>query len=262
MTQPLHLPHSDPRGATRRKRRSALLGLLVLGLATGLVAPSYGDTAPRSAARSADPVSAPTFAAPYLNGVSGPLPTRTVGLDGQWDFTPIKNTVCTGGGRFGTTTGPMTCVDSPASQKKTTIQVPGGGWHKQGYTDLSVAEYSRKIRVPKISGGQVTKLTFGAINHEATLWVDGHEVGTQTTSYTSSVFDISAFVRPGATHEIKVLVHGRKALVGPDGRYNVAEGASWSDDVAQGIFHPPTSRSSPPSTSPTPSYGPRWPTES
>ena len=33
-----------------------------------------------------------------------------------------------------------------------------------------------------------------------------------------------------------MLVEGRKALVGPDGRYTVPEGASWSDDVAQGIF--------------------------
>ena len=82
----------------------------------------------------------------------------------------------------------------------------------------------------------MTKLSFGAINHRATLWVDGHEVGTQITSYTSSVFDISDFVRPGTTAAIKLLVEGRKALVGPDGRYTVPEGASWSDDVAQGIF--------------------------
>ena len=91
--------------------------------------------------------------------------------------------------------------------------------------------------MPDIAGKtQVTKLSFGAINHRATLWVDGHEVGSQVTSYTSSVFDISAFVKPGTTHRVKLLVEGRKALVGADGRYDVAEGASWSDDVAQGIF--------------------------
>ena len=61
-------------------------------------------------------------------------------------------------------------------------------------------------------------------------------VGTQVTAYTSSVFDISDYVRPGKTAEIELLVEGRKALVGPDGRYTVPEGASWSDDVAQGIF--------------------------
>jgi beta-galactosidase/beta-glucuronidase len=61
-------------------------------------------------------------------------------------------------------------------------------------------------------------------------------VGTQVTAYTNSVFDITDYVRPGKTAEIELLVEGRKALVGPDGRYTVPEGASWSDDVAQGIF--------------------------
>ena len=82
----------------------------------------------------------------------------------------------------------------------------------------------------------MTRLNFGAINHRATVWVDGQKVGTQVTSYTNSVFDITDYVRPGKTAEIEVLVEGRKALVGPDGRYTVPEGASWSDDVAQGIF--------------------------
>jgi len=164
------------------------------------------------------------------------VPTRTVNLDGLWGFTPVTNTLCTAGARA--TVGPfVSCVDSPASGEPTTIAVPGGGWHKQGYTDLSEAVYSRKITVPDIPGaGQVTKISFGAINHKATLSVDGHVVGSQVTAYTSSVFDISDFVHPGSTHEIEVRVQGRKALVGPDGRYTVPEGASWSDDVAQGIF--------------------------
>jgi hypothetical protein len=50
------------------------------------------------------------------------------------------------------------------------------------------------------------------------------------------VFDISDFVEPGHSYRIRLRVEGRKALVGPDGRYTVPEGASWSDDVAQGIF--------------------------
>ena len=157
-------------------------------------------------------------------------------LAGTWGFTPVTDTVCVGGGPFGTSTGPMTCTDSPAESRDTTIQVPGGGWLKQGWTDLSVARYHRTIRVPNIPNDQVTLLNFGAINHRATLWVDDELVGTQTTSYTNSVFDITDYVRPGKTAEIELLVRGRKALVGPDGRYTVPEGASWSDDVAQGIF--------------------------
>ena len=114
--------------------------------------------------------------------------------------------------------------------------MPGGGWVKQGWTDLSRATYAKTISIPMFSADQVTRLNFGAINHRATVTVDGRTVGTQTTSFTNSVFDLTGFVTPGAEHRIEVTVEGRKALVGPDLRYTVPEGASWSDDVAQGIF--------------------------
>ena len=230
-----------PRDASRRRTGrpfgARVLGAGLLAVATigGLLAPQLtGSALAQDGGTRQSP--APTFAADYLDGVSGPRPARTVDLSGTWDFTPVTTTECVGGGRFGTTTGPMTCTSSPADGTRTTIQVPGGGWVKQGFDDVSEAVYSRTIRVPYVSGGQVTKLEFGAINHEATVRVDGRVVGTQTTSYTTSTFDISGFVRPGATHLIEVSVKGRKALVGPDGRYTVPEGASWSDDVAQGIF--------------------------
>ena len=219
-------------GRRGRRPRATTLGLLAAALVVGSLAPALGP----SPAAAAAPATAPTFESDYINGVSGPEPAKAVSLAGTWDFTPVTNTVCTGGGPFGTTTGPMTCVDSPASGERTTIQVPGGGWLKQGWTDLSRAVYSRTIEVPNVGRDQVTRLNFGAINHRATLRVDDRTVGTQVTSYTNSVFDISAFVRPGGRHVVELTVEGRKALVGPDGRYTVPEGASWSDDVAQGIF--------------------------
>ena len=156
-------------------------------------------------------------------------------LAGTWNFTPIKDSVCAGASIFNPT-GPLTCVHSQPVEQPTTIQVPGGGWLKQGWTKLSVAEYSRTITVPAIKGPQVTQIAFGAVNHRSTLWVDGHEVATQVTAYTPSVFDVTPYVTPGRTHDLRVLVEGRKALIGSDGRYTVPEGASWSDDVAQGIF--------------------------
>jgi hypothetical protein len=224
-------------GGTWRRRGGALApgvrALTAIALAVSL-APSLGGGS--AAAAPPTGTGAPTFEADYLDGVSGPRPATVSSLAGTWDFTPVTNTVCTGGGPFGATTGPMSCVDSPASGEPTTIQVPGGGWLKQGHTDLSRAVYSRTIEVPRVADDQVTRLNFGAINHRATVAVDGQTVGTQVTSYTSSVFDISDFVRPGGTHRIEVTVEGRKALVGEDGRYTVPEGASWSEDVAQGIF--------------------------
>ena len=219
-------------GSPRRHAASTLVAALAFALVAGATAPAAAaPTTPAAAA------TAPDFDADYLDGVSGAKPAQEVDLAGTWDFTPLTNTVCTGGGPFGTTTGPfLSCVDSPAGDGATTIQVPGGGWVKQGWTDLSRATYAKTITVPKLADDQVTRLNFGAINHRATVTVDGRTVGTQTTSYTNSVFDLSEFVTPGAEHRIEVTVEGRKALVGPDLRYTVPEGASWSNDVAQGIF--------------------------
>lgn len=223
---------AGPTGTSGRRTPS----LLVAAVAFALVA---GATAPPATAAPTTPsaTSAPVFDADYLDGVSGAEPAEEIDLAGTWDFTPLTNTICTGGGRFGTTTGPfLSCVDSPAGDGPTTIQVPGGGWVKQGWTDLSRATYAKTISVPIFSADQVTRLNFGGVNHRATVTVDGRTVGTQTTSFTNSVFDLSGFVTPGAEHRIEVTVEGRKALVGPDLRYTVPEGASWSDDIAQGIF--------------------------
>src|SRR3954452_24654468 len=99
---------TTPARLSRRRRRFAVLAALAIGLTGVLVAPaSYGDPAPQAAqspSKAPQTGTAPTFSAPYLNGVSGPQPARTVSLDGQWGFTPIKDTVCTGGGPFGSTT--------------------------------------------------------------------------------------------------------------------------------------------------------------
>lgn len=233
------MSRSDPGlpwpGKILGKGLRAAAAVLAIALVAGPATPSFGQPANPDLAHSGG-TAHPTFEAGYLNGVGGVAPARAVSLAGAWDFTPVTTTVCTGGGPFGTTTGPMTCVDSAASGQRITIQVPGGGWLKQGHADLSRAIYGRTIRVPDVAADQVTRLTFGAVNHRATLKVDGRTVGTNTTSYTASTFDLTGFVRPGGTHRIEVTVEGRKALVGPDGRYLVPEGASWSDDVAQGIF--------------------------
>lgn len=232
------LIHPRPQLRAGRTRRRLLMTAL-LAASLGLGTASAAVAAPTAQPVKTEPAvtAAPTFDQAYLRGVNGARPAKTVNLAGTWNFTPITNTVCTGGGRFGTTTGPfLSCVDSPADGRTAKIKVPGGGWYKQGWTAVSEAVYQRSITVPKVATSQATRLVFGAINHRATVSVDGKVVGTNTTAYTDSTFDLSDFVTPGSTHRIEVRVEGRKALVGPDGRYDIPEGASWSNDVAQGIF--------------------------
>jgi hypothetical protein len=73
---------------------------------------------------------------------------------------------------------------TPAGRSTTSIKVPGGGWYKQGFTDVSQAVYSRTVTVPDSGQPQSTWIEFGAVNHQATLSVDGRVVATQTTAFT------------------------------------------------------------------------------
>src|SRR3954471_19681073 len=64
--------------------------------------------------------------APYLGGVSGPRPAKSVDVAGTWDFQTVQTTTCT---PPAVPVGPQPCVNGPSSEH-TTIQVPDGGWVK------------------------------------------------------------------------------------------------------------------------------------
>ncbi|MDX8031415.1 RICIN domain-containing protein [Lentzea sp. BCCO 10_0856] len=171
-----------------------------------------GVTSPIPAAGSAAPVPDVNGVAADVNGVAaGNAAIGSVDLAGRWSFTP-------------------------AGRAATTITVPGGGWYKQGFTDVSEATYSRTVTVPDSGQPQSAWIEFGAVNHQATLSVDGRVVATQTTAFTPSNFDITAFAAPGTTHTISVNVKGRNALKTPAGKYLVPDAAPWSEAVPQGIF--------------------------
>jgi hypothetical protein len=125
---------------------------------------------------------------------------------------------------------------TPSGAAATTITVPGGGWIAQGFRGTSSARYERTAAVPNLGQPQATYLEFGAVNHQATLAVDGTMVATNTTSFTPSVFDVSAFVKPGMSHKLTVDVKGRDALKGSSGKKLVPDAAGWSGNVPQGIF--------------------------
>src|SRR3712207_5699241 len=81
---------------------------------------------------------------------AAPAHAATVDPSGTWSFTPK-------GGR------------------RTTIEVPGGGWVKQGHERVAEATYERSVTVPRSATGQVVELFLERVNHEATLFVDGKE---------------------------------------------------------------------------------------
>lgn len=183
-----------------------------LSMAAAVVLATVVGAQPAAAAPPASSAS-PATVAPAVDGVAaGNAAIASVDLTGRWGFTP-------------------------AGRAATSITVPGGGWYKQGFTDVSEAVYSRTITVPDSGQPQAAWIEFGAVNHEATLSVDGRTVATQTTAFTPSNFDISAYAAPGTTHTISVAVKGRGALKNPaNGKYLVPDAAEWSEAVPQGIY--------------------------
>ncbi|WP_158852931.1 RICIN domain-containing protein [Saccharothrix deserti] len=172
--------------------------LAVVGAQSGIAAPSAAAQVAPAASTNLDGFSAGTGA------------LASVDLAGSWSFTP-------------------------SGRAATSITVPGGGWYKQGFTDVNEATYSRTVTVPNTGQPQSVWIEFGAVNHQATLSVDGRVVGTQTTSFTPSNFDISAFAAPGTTHTISVNVKGRYALMNGN-KTTVPDAADWSEAVPQGIY--------------------------
>ncbi len=146
---------------------------------------------------------------------AAPVEPFSKSIEGAWDFTPSGGT-------------------------KRSIQVPGGGWLKQGI-NASSGTYETQITVPDSGGPQTTLIEFGAVNYQATLSVDGNVVATNTTAFTPSVFDVTKFVTPGQQHAISVLVNGGGALKS-GGKSIVPNAAGWSQNVAQGIFRSATLR--------------------
>ena len=137
-------------------------------------------------------------------------PVATVNLAGTWNFTP-------------------------QGQSQTTIQVPGGGWYKQGFTSISEADYSTNLTIPNIGQPQATWLEFGAANYEADVYINNTPVGTNIQSFTPASFDLSSFVTPGNTYALRVHVKGRNAFMS-GGKSLVPNAAGWSSDTPQGIF--------------------------
>jgi hypothetical protein len=142
--------------------------------------------------------------------IPSPSGEQTVSLEGQWTFTP-------------------------ANAAPTTIDVPGGGWLAQGF-HVASARYARTLTVPVLGPRQATLIELGAVNHQAALAIDGAVIATNTTSFTPSVFDVTAAVTPGADHALTIDVKGREALRNAANRKLVPDAAGWSPNIPQGIF--------------------------
>ena len=135
---------------------------------------------------------------------------QEIDLAGRWDFIPE------GGGR-------------------TTIQVPGGGWLKQGF-DCEAGTYERRITIPDTGSPQTVRLELGAVNHLAVYFVGKDEsslsqIAQEVTAFTPQVVDLTPHVRAGETYLLRIFVRAFE-----NGRPIAPHWAEWCECIARGIF--------------------------
>ncbi|MEU0796408.1 LamG-like jellyroll fold domain-containing protein [Amycolatopsis sp. NPDC005961] len=95
--------------------------------------------------------------------------------------------------------------------------------------------YRRTVTVPrdwKIGGGQRLKLNFGAVDYQATVWVNGKLVAEHTGGYTAFSADITDALKRGDEQEIVVAVTDTTGPYQPKGKQSANPG---------GIFYTPSS---------------------
>lgn len=86
-----------------------------------------------------------------------------------------------------------------------------------GETDFHQAVwYRRTVRIPESWRGRRPVLHFGAVDHDATVWVNGREVARHSGGFTSFSADLGGVV--GAGDEAVVVVRARDSRQGPQAR--------------------------------------------
>ncbi|MCF3962067.1 glycoside hydrolase family 2 protein [Streptomyces fuscigenes] len=108
-------------------------------------------------------------------------------------------------------------LDAPLPERITVPFCPESELSGIGDTDFHHAVwYRRRVRIPAEWAGRRTLLHFGAVDHDATVWVDGVEVARHSGGFTSFTADLGDVVRAG--EEAVVVVRARDAAHGPQAR--------------------------------------------
>ncbi|MBN2311636.1 MAG: beta-galactosidase [Candidatus Hydrogenedentes bacterium] len=88
-----------------------------------------------------------------------------------------------------------------------------------GHLDFMEAVwYRRRVRVPKAWNGRRVLLHFGAVDYEATVWVNGTRVGVHRGGYVQFSFDVTHALRPGANEIVVRAVDRIRTRLQPSGK--------------------------------------------
>ncbi|MEV5893455.1 glycoside hydrolase family 2 protein [Nonomuraea fuscirosea] len=86
-----------------------------------------------------------------------------------------------------------------------------------GHTDfMDAVWYRRTVTIPAAWAGRRTLLHFGAVDHDATVWVNGVEVARHRGGFSPFTADLSAAARPG--EQATIVVRARDSRHGPQAR--------------------------------------------
>lgn len=114
---------------------------------------------------------------------------KEINLAGTWDFTPEDG-------------------------EKQAIEVPAGGWLKQGFT-CDFGTYERYITIPKVENPGVTRLELEAVNHLAEYYLGEDEnnlrkIHSEVTAFTPQSVDLTPHVQPGKTYLLRIFVRSHQ----------------------------------------------------
>ena len=145
-------------------------------------------------------------------------------LNGLWQYAPGDGQ---GAPPFGQTLKRQVLVPYPIESVLSGVQK---------HSDFMV--YRRLVDVPAAftAHGQHVRLNFGAVNHDATVYVNGTQVARHAGGYTPFSADITSALQPHGPQEIIVTVHapvdGVNVMVGkqrlkPEGIFYTAASGIW-----------------------------------
>ena len=205
------------------------------GKAAHLVTPWTAKVSPDNAL--------PEYPRPQLARPSLEQP-QWMSLNGLWQYAPSDGR---GTPPFGRTLKDQVLVPYPIESVLSGVQQ---------HSDYMI--YRRLVTVPAsfTAHGQHVRLNFGAVDCDATVYVNGTQVARHAGGYTSFSADITAALRPQGPQEIIVAVHapvdGANVMVGkqrlkPEGIFYTAASGIWQSvwlepvpatSLAQLVFTP------------------------
>lgn len=185
------------------------------GKVAPLATPWTADVSPRNAL--------PDYPRPQLARPSLAHP-QWMNLNGLWQYAPTDGHAAP---PFGKTLAGKVLVPYPIESVLSGVQK---------HSDFMF--YRRLVNIPAsfTAHGQHVRLNFGAVDQEATVYVNGKQVAHHVGGYTSFSADITAALRAHGSQEIIVAVHapvdGTNVMVGkqrlkPSGIFYTAASGIW-----------------------------------